>query len=54
MMDRLTIEAMLRDLLDSIDYDIAKSYDPKTAEEPEFAEEAFEELVSIVLQYTEH
>ena len=42
------IEIMLRDLLECIDHDIAKEYHSATAEEPEYAESAFQELVSIV------
>lgn len=48
MMTDERIRIMLRDLLEQIDHDIAKSYDPETAEEPEDADEAFEELVNLV------
>ena len=45
------MDAMIRELLNTIDYDIAKQYDEKTAEEPEFVEENFDELRDIVRSY---
>ena len=46
------IVSMLRDLLEEIDHDTAKNYDPETAEEPEYAEDAMADLVSIVKNHT--
>ncbi len=45
------IDAMIHALLNAIDYDTAKQYDENTAEEPEFVEEAMNELRAIVRQH---
>lgn len=45
------MDAMIIDLLNAIDYDIAKQYNEETAEEPEFAEDSFDELRGIVRSY---
>lgn len=45
------IKALLRDLLEQIDHDIAKGYDVETAEEPEFAEGAMADLQGIVKRH---
>lgn len=47
-MTRKQIKAMIMALLGRVDYDIMKSYDPKTAEEPDYAEESMGELIEIV------
>jgi hypothetical protein len=39
---------MLMEILENVDHDIAKNYNVEYAEEPEFAEEEMQELVSIV------
>jgi len=46
---REAVRDMLKVLLEQIDHDIAKSYDPETAEEPEFAEDDMNELIDIVM-----
>ena len=38
-MNKQQIKAMIIDILGTADYDLAKSFDPETAEEPEYAEE---------------
>ena len=45
------IDAMIHALLDAIDYDTAKQYVEETAEEPEYVEEAMDELRVIVRQH---
>ncbi len=45
------IDVMLKELLEQIDYDIAKDYDVETAEEPELVEEAMYALRGIVLRH---
>ena len=50
-MDDMKIDAMIHDLLNAIDYDIAKSYKEETAEEPESVEESMDELRAIVRQH---
>lgn len=42
------IDNMIMDLLEQVDHDIAKSYNVKTAEEPEYVEEDMEVLRNIV------
>ena len=50
-MDRAKIKDMLMEILNEVDYDIAKQYDPKTAEEPELVEKQMNKLVKIVKKY---
>lgn len=47
-MNRNEIKSLLMVVLGQVDYDIMKSYDPKTAEEPEQAKEEMEKLIDIV------
>lgn len=47
MMNRKDIKKFLMIILGRVDYDIAKSYDPKTAEEPEYANSQMEELIDV-------
>ena len=47
-MDKEKIKKMLMDVLETVDYDIAKDYDIETAEEPELVEANMDELVRIV------
>ena len=42
------IDAMLHDLLESIDHDIAKDYRHETSEEPDYVDGCMEELRDIV------
>lgn len=46
-MTRDQIKEMVLDLLGKADYDLAKSFMPETAEEPEYAEESLQKLVSL-------
>lgn len=39
---------MIMELLAIADYDLMKSYDPETAEEPEYAESEMEKLIDVV------
>jgi hypothetical protein len=48
------IRQMLRELLEAIDHDIAKDYDPKTAEIPEDAIHDMIVLVDIVREHLEN
>lgn len=50
-MTRKRIKAMIQDLIGQIDYDLAKSLDPETAEEPEAAKKEMEELIDLVSKY---
>lgn len=50
-MDDMKIDAMLHDLLEMIDHDIAKGYQEETAEEPEFVESSMEDLRCIVREH---
>ncbi len=50
-MDDKKIDAMLRDLLMEIDYDMSKQYDVETAEEPEYVEDAMNDLRVIVRRH---
>lgn len=52
-MNKNKIKEMLLELLNEIDYDIAKNYDEETAEEPELVEESMDRLVSIVNNFLE-
>jgi len=45
--DRSLLERMVKDLVETLDYDLSKQLDPETAEEPEFADELLEELVAV-------
>lgn len=47
-MEKAKIEEMLKELLEWIDHDIAKSYDVETAEEPECVEGMMADLVRVV------
>lgn len=46
-MNKTEIEKMVYDIVEAVDYDSAKQLYPETAEEPEFANELREQLVSI-------
>jgi len=50
-MEQEKIEEMLMEILEQVDHDIAKDYNPDTAEEPEFAEGEMASLVNIVKKY---
>ena len=50
-MNDAKIDAMIHDLLNAIDYDIAKQYDEDTAEEPEFVGDNMNDLRVIVRQH---
>lgn len=45
------IDAMIYELLETIDHDIAKSYHEETAEEPDYVEEDMEELRWVVRKH---
>jgi len=53
-MNNNQIEEMILELLNEIDYDIAKGYDIETAEEPELVEENMNKLVKIVKEYVKN
>jgi hypothetical protein len=42
---REDLKDFIMEILSHVDYDIAKSYDPETAEEPEYAESEMETLL---------
>ncbi len=44
-MNRNEIKKLIMLILEQADYDLMKSYDPKTAEEPEYAKEQMEKLI---------
>lgn len=46
-MNKQQIREMIMDILGQADYDLAKSYDPETAEEPEYAEKKMQKLVCL-------
>lgn len=52
-MNPALIQDMIMEILQQVDYDIAKQYDVYTAEEPEFVEEYMNELVKIAEDYIE-
>lgn len=47
-MNRNEIKKLIMVILEQADYDLMKSYDPKTAEEPEHAKDEMERLVDTV------
>ena len=47
-MTRKEIRELIMVILGQVDYDIMKSYDPETAEEPEYAEESMERVIDVV------
>ena len=52
-MNRTQIKDLIFLILGQADYDLAKSYDPETAEEPDYAAENLEELIDVVAQFFE-
>lgn len=50
-MTDLQVKNLLMALLHQIDYDIAKSFDPETAEEPEYAEQEMQRLIKFYKNY---
>lgn len=50
-MKKYQIKEMIMDLLGQIDYDMMKSFDPETAEEPEQAEKSMDKLVALVQKH---
>lgn len=46
-MTRDQIKKMVLDIISEADYDLGKSFDPKLAEEPEYAEEALDRLIDM-------
>lgn len=52
-MKESAIRTMLRDLVNELDYDLAKSLDPKLAEDPEMAKEEMAKLEKIVRKHLE-
>lgn len=50
-MKREKIEKMILEIFGTADYDLMKSYDPETAEEPEYCESKMKRLVKIVEKY---
>jgi len=46
-MTKQQIKEMIMDILGTADYDLAKSYDPETAEEHEYAEENMQKLITL-------
>jgi len=50
-MNEETIRAMLKDVIEEVDYDIAKDYDIATAEDTEQAIENMNDLVAIAKKY---
>ncbi len=51
MMNRNEIKKLIMVILGQADYDLMKSYDPKTAEEPEYAKEQMESLINTVEEH---
>jgi hypothetical protein len=47
-MDRKEIKKLIMVILGHANYDLMKDFDPKTAEEPEYAIEQMEKLIDIV------
>lgn len=45
------IRAMLLDVLGEVDYDVAKSYDKDTAEEPDTVDERMNKLIAIAQRH---
>lgn len=45
------LDKLIIQLLNAVDYDIAKQYQLETAEEPEFVEENLQELRNIIINY---
>jgi hypothetical protein len=52
-MNRTQIKDLIFLILNQADYDLAKAYDPETAEEPEYASEQLEEMIDVVGQFFE-
>lgn len=50
-MNRNEIKKLIMVILGQADYDLMKSYDPKTAEEPECAEKEMESLIDTVEEH---
>jgi hypothetical protein len=50
-MNRNEIKKLIMIILGQADYDLMKSYDPKTAEEPEYAEKEMESLIDTVEEH---
>ncbi len=47
------LRAMVRAIVEQADYDLAKSLDPETAEDPGFAEELMASLVNVAREHVE-
>ena len=50
-MKRKELKNFILEILNQVDYDIAKSYDPETAEEPEYAKDQMESLLDFAESY---
>ena len=50
-MTRKEIKDLIMVILGQADYDLMKSYDPETAEEPEYAESEMEKLIDTVVDH---
>lgn len=50
--DRKMAKKMILEIIQAVDYDIYKSFIPKTAENPETIKERMNELLDIVYRYT--
>jgi hypothetical protein len=50
-MNRTQIKSLILLILNQTDYDLAKGFDPETAEEPDYAAENLEELIDTVETY---
>lgn len=50
-MTRDQIKKMVLDIISEADYDLGKSFDPKTAEEPEYVEKNLDRLIDTAEQH---
>lgn len=50
-MTRKEIKDLIMVILGQTDYDLMKAFDPETAEEPEYAAEEMERVISFVQKY---
>lgn len=50
-MIRKEIKDLIMVILGQVDYDIMKSFDPETAEEPEYAKSEMERIIDFVERY---
>lgn len=50
-MTRNEIKKLIMLILGQCDYDLMKAYDPKTAEEPEYAKESMDRVIDVVEEH---